>query len=190
MNNKKNISYRNIFISIFFIILGLSLFFYSIKKDMNNERKYFNDVIELKKDKIGINVYIDVKNVIVPFATINCIKNEAFYLISDNNYYYIAYMNNKTYNKLISKEIDIEGYKLNGVTRKIPDNIIKLGIEAFNKVDIGIKEDINKDNFVNYFGDIYLDSVNNYKKFNVLEILSIILFTIGISMIFVYKKAS
>ena len=87
----------------------------------------------------------------------------AYYILRDDQYMYIAYMNIEDYNKLNKLNLQERSTKLVGTAKKISDELKGIVIEFYNE---GKEEEshISINDFDNYFGTHYLDMTNNTKK--------------------------
>ena len=103
-------------------------------------------------------VFIESKNEPVLFAKNNNSKDEfpSYYFIFDTNKaIYITYLDKTSFETIALALENNEKYQLNGYTKIIPENIKQMALESTKEIYQG--EDINKDNFHKYFGNLYVD---------------------------------
>ncbi len=121
----------------------------------------------------------------------------AYYIVADEKYFYIAYMNKKKVENLTEEELK-QGYKLKGTTKEIPDDVKKLGVEAFNEwyEDVEDFKKIYITDFDDMLGSIYLDTTKTKyaatTDYNAILIFSAIMgtivFAIGLYNTVFYKR--
>lgn len=148
-----------------------------LSKSMDMHNTILSSDNEEKSSYVTINYYP------YAFAYYNDESSNAYYIVADEKYFYIAYMNQKKVEKLTEEDIT-KGYKLKGVTKSVPYDIKELCIEAFNEwyEDEEDFEPISIADFNNYFGSIYLDTTKTKygltTGFNALFYFSIFITTI------------
>jgi len=146
---------------------------------------YLNELI-LSEDNQLKNTYLDIYTEPYVFAEYEK-EDSKFYIVKDNDYLYIAFMDDALYKKIISKEnLEENPYRIEGYTEEIPKDVRKLAIEAYNEA---FEEKIvNVENFDSYFGAIYINT-NDY--YNSSEIWYLIATIIGIvSLIGIFNVAN
>ena len=161
VRNVKTKHRNNVLISIFILILGLAILLWGIIKE---ERAYeqaldMNTIIENSNDKEGKITYINVQSKPYLFA-VSSNTTDAYYIVSDDKYMYIAYLSKDTFNKLNVDSIKSAPIRLEGITKNITSDIKSLALDTINEY----RTDDNKiatNDFASYFGTIYLDAVNN-----------------------------
>ncbi len=158
LNSIKNISKKNLFIGIGFIIVFLCLIFGLYK---NNNSKVVQDLINIKNE--GYQSKVEVASLPYLFAKSEDSSMKLYFVKDSLNHIFIVYLNDETYQTLIdAQDIDTNPIILYGSSVKILNNVKKLAITGINT--ILNKEKINNDNFENYFGSFFLDTVNNVSK--------------------------
>ena len=107
----------------------------------------------------------------------------------DGRYFYIAYISNEVYERL-----DVEGLEENpltiyGTTTNTPEELKQIALDAYNE---GLEEEdqITKDDFNSYFGEIYLNNVSLKKLNSTFFIISLIPFILSLIflILFITKK--
>ncbi len=168
-----------------FIILGLLCLMsagitYYIRdkeiKKVDKERVSISKLVERNDNNIDklsfVNIYV------TPYMIADY-KNDvnAFYIVYDNNYYSILYMNKKEASK-ITKEMVDNGYRIEGVTKAKPNGIEEYGIEFLKKIfesheeNDGHNHDVNEEDYEDYFGNIYLDAtISKYANYTIYNII-------------------
>ena len=177
------------YIGIFLVILSSTIAI--INFNINNKTKYtyLNDIIENKNNQENVNAYLNVTDKPYSFAKYDDEENYAFYIIFDNRYFYIAYLDNFVYEKLNVENLESNPIKIYGTTTTIPNDVKQIAIEVYNE---GLDEENKIDiaDFNNYFGGVYLNNVTLLKTNITLYLLSLSLLIISliIIIIFLIKK--
>lgn len=174
---------RGIIISVVLILIGLGCKYLSdieVKK-INKNRKDLDSIITSDvKDKANKLAYLDVKAKPFLLAVSKSTKNK-YYIMSDGEFLYIAYMSPEDYKKLNVDSITEKSIRVEGMTKYTSKEIQKFAIDAYNE---GLEEDkkITSSDFNSYFGAVYLDMT---KKASDEITLPLILFiaTLGIGNI-------
>lgn len=166
---------RRLIITIILVVMTLGFviwaFVASQKKYPNSE--YLNDVIMKEKNKEGIYSCVNVTAIPYVFAeTSTNEQDNKYYFIRDDNYFYIAYLDYKTFSSLNHESIEDNPVAICGMTSLIESDIKHLAIEVYNR-DME-NEVVNDSNFNNYFGDVYLDVVTDVNDITVQICLAII----------------
>ena len=87
--------------------------------------------------------------------------NDSYYIVSDNKYLYILYMNEEQANTLSIDTIEQNPLRVEGITQNIPNDVKKLAIDAYNDIMKDGQSKLTLDDFDSYFGNIYLDLVSS-----------------------------
>lgn len=160
--------------------------------------------IDSKRDDISrlleINDNVDKLSFIDIYVTPAIIAEypsdcNAFYVVYNNNYYSILYMNKKEASKITKNMVD-NGYRIYGVTKERPEDLKKYGLEFLEKIFASHEEgdghnhEINDNSYEEYFGTIYLDATvsrfNETKIYN--YIIYLMIFTISICILIPISK--
>ena len=154
-------NYISLIFGILFLTTSLGLIYFGYQAQHASGENYI-PMKELEGDleKLeGKNAYIDVALPPFLFAKYQDGENEPkekFYLAMDkDNFLYIIYMHDDTYEKL--KNIKDKPVKLTGVTEEITSDIKSLAIESYNK-ELG-EEYLNEENFPEFVGLVYLNTM-------------------------------
>ncbi len=158
VQKEKNSMIRNI--AIFFVIIilafGLKLWENEIKQKEDSEITDLNTLILSKGENEDKKGYLDVKSIPYQFAVADGV-DESYYIVTDGEFLYIAYMDNTEFEKLNNEEIKETPVRIEGITKEIPDEIKEIAIEVYNE---GIEDEYkikNDQEFYSYFGSIYLN---------------------------------
>lgn len=148
-----------LWIGILSIIITGIFFFYGNKvvEDAEKNKESMHNVI-LKKDSENFNkkAYLNVHTTPYKFAIYND-TSDAYYFVMDDKYMYVTYMTSADYNMLNKEDIKTNPVKIEGITKKTPDDIKKLAIETYNEAMENEEDKLAINDFDNYFGSIYLD---------------------------------
>ena len=98
---KKEIKKLNnsLYIFIIFLVLGALFIAFGIYENRKNEANYdyLNDIIENKNNETGAYAYLNVAQAPYSIAKYEDEDKEAFYIIFDGTYFYIAYLSDDLY---------------------------------------------------------------------------------------------
>lgn len=148
---------RRIIICLVIILATFSLVVAAniISKKTNEEITDLNSIIMSEGEKTEKKAYLDIKSVPYEFAVSEDII-ESYYMVSDGEYLYIAYMGPEDFEKLNKEDIKENPIRIEGITRQTEEEIKKLAIETYNE---GLEEEqkITLNEFDSYFGDVYLN---------------------------------
>lgn len=168
-----------IFFLVIIISFGFKLWENKINEKANLEITDLNSLIISKEENEDKKAYLDINAVPYQFAVSEGI-DESYYMVTDGEYLYIAYMSNEDFEKLNNEEIETTPVRIEGITAEIPEEIKNIAIEVYNE---GLEEENQiKDNetFTSYFGNIYLN-VSNSENTSALIVkcVFIIVFALG-----------
>lgn len=169
---------------IIFILLIIASFVFSYWKEKNNEDLNkeitdLNSIIISSQDKTDKKAYINLNVIPYKFAISDDTQN-SFYIVSDDQYLYIAYMAPEEFNKLNNEDIKNNPVRIEGITYTTSEEIKKLAIDAYN-AGLDEQEQISIDEFNNYFGSVYLNmTVEGNSTSGILTGLFILFFLFGI----------
>lgn len=186
VRNVKNQNRNNVIIGIFFAILGLAILLWgSIKEDSVYEQALdMNTIIENSNDPEEQPTYINVQSKPYLFA-VSDDTTDAYYIVSDDKYMYIAYLSKDTFNKLNVDSIESNPVRLQGVTKTITSDIKSLALDTLNEY----RNDDNQiaaSDFASYFGTIYLDTVNADTMPALQLIIGFVFILVGLLMTIIY----
>ena len=186
---KKEIKKQNnsLYIFIIFLVLGALFIAFGIYENRKNEANYdyLNNVIENKNNETGTYAYLNVAQAPYSIAKYEDEDNEAFYIIFDGTYFYIAYLSDDLYTKLNVEGLEEDPLTIYGITTATPEDVKEIAIEVYNE---GLKEEdqISMDNFNNYFGEVYLNNTSLKKLNSSFYLLSIIPFSISLIFLIIF----
>ena len=144
------------------IFLLIAAFTWYLREGVVNEKlkntKDLNETI-LMDDNIEKSSYLTINYYPYGFADYEDDENNAYYIVADEKYFYIAYMNKKKVEKLTKEELQ-NGVKLEGSTASVPYDVKKLAVDAYNEwySDVEDFKPIYTAQFDDMFGSIYLDT--------------------------------
>ena len=144
------------------IFLLIAAFTWYLREGVVNEKlKNTKDLHEtiLMEDNIEKSSYVTINYYPYGFADYEDDENNAYYIVADEKYFYIAYMNKKKVEKLTKEELQ-KGVKLEGSTANVPYDVKKLAVDAYNEwySDVEDFKPIYTAQFDDMFGSIYLDT--------------------------------
>lgn len=171
-----------------FLILAIIMLIWSVFIDNSiiNNNKTLHDIIRNSSNRENEIVSLTVTEKPYAFAEYDTnVKSPKYYFLLDNDYMYIGYLDYKTYKKLNVDNVKDNPIKINGMTKKIPSDVVKIAIETYNKEKK--EEFLTEENYNSYIGSVCIDTVNivNNKRQITLGIISII---ISITSFWIYIK--
>lgn len=167
------------------ILIGIALYIDS------NKGKIATDLHELiynYQDEEGEYASININTIPYGFA----IENETlkyYFVMDEQDFLYIARITDKTYEEMEKAyEADKENfsYELKGYVFKIPKELKKLGIEAYNEA-FEENEEVEKmtnSNFEEYVGSVYLDETYTPQSSNASTLIVISVFSFIGALVF------
>lgn len=149
---KKKICLITLLIAIISIFIGTY-----IDRDRNVIPKDYHELIYKEIDKEKEYVKVNITSIFA-FAKKD---NLIYYFITDeNNYLYIARITDNTYKRieeLYKEDNNNFKYELKGYIFKIPNDIIEIAINSYNKEYN--EEILTEDNINDYVGECYIDEI-------------------------------
>lgn len=168
-----------IFILVIIASFGFSFWKEKINEKLNEEITDLNSIIISSQDKTDKKAYINLNVIPYKFAISDETQN-SFYIVSDEQYLYIAYMGPDDFEKLNNEDIKNNPVRIEGITETTSEEIKKLAIDAYN-AGLDEEEKITLDEFNNYFGSVYLNmTVEGNSTSSILTGLFILFFLFGI----------
>lgn len=150
--------YQKLIIGILLIILGIVFLILGNKvtTDAHKTMPSLHDVIVKQDNKDGVLTYIDSTSYPYLFAGYDDTDTK-YYFIKDENYIYVAYMDQETSNRLSDDSLyaNNKTEKLIGISAVTPTEVKKIAIDTYN--EIFPDNQINIADYDSYFGSIYLD---------------------------------
>ena len=162
-SNKKNTML--LVLGIVLLLGALVCLYFGISYENKEKPELINlkESINNKNYKENIYSYLDISMRPYVFAVYEENGKEEigkyYFVMDDANKLYIIYIDKTTYSKLNKEEIKDNPVKITGITKKIPNDIKDIAIESYN--EYMQEEYLTKDNFKDYVGIIYLDTVTN-----------------------------
>ncbi len=160
--NKKNILIIGLVILAIAIGLIVAGVITNKNKYDNEEVHVYNDLIAAKKDKEEMLVELEITEIPYLFATKEekSTKQNFYFAIDKNNYWYIVRLTEDTYKKIEEQyNADKENFKytLKGYIYDDPSELKRLAISAYNENLSETAEKLTTTNFRDYLGITYLD---------------------------------
>lgn len=181
VQKEKSMIVRNMV--IFFIIIILAFAFkigeQQINERLDSEKTDLNTLILSDAENMDKKAYLNIKAIPYQFAVADGI-DESYYIVTDGQYLYIAYMGQEDFEKLNQEEIAENPVTVEGITAEIPDEIKDLAIEVYNENMEEEYQITSDEDFYSYFGNIYLDmSLSENSSALMAKYLFILLLLIG-----------
>lgn len=168
-----------IFILLIIVSFGFSFWKQTINEKLNEEITDLNSIIISSQDKTDKKAYINLNVIPYKFAISDETQN-SFYIVSDEQYLYVAYMGPEDFNRLNNEDIKNNPVRIEGITQTTSEEVKKLAIDAYN-AGLEEQEQISIDEFNNYFGSVYLNmTVEGNSTSGILTGLFILFFLFGI----------
>lgn len=147
-------------IGILFFVLATVFFIMGNKKDNSSlEIMDMHSAILSKDNNENISSYINVNSNPYKFAIYDN-TSDAYYFVTDEKYIYITYMSDTDFKKLNTENLSSNSKKIEGVTKKIPNDIKKLAVDTYNKAQTSDENKITLAESDLFFGSIYLDTTD------------------------------
>ena len=191
IKKEENSMIRNI--AIFFVVLIIAFFLKvgekQIKKIEDAKMTDFETQIGNSQDNEDKRAYLYINQEPYEVAT-NESTSQSYYIVTDGNHIYVAYMNKEYYENIKNNDNIANSIKIDGVTAKMPDDVKQIILEIYNE---GLEEDAKittDDEFYSYFGNIYLDSTTDEttNAFLIKCLFLVFLIIGGIGIIFAIRR--
>lgn len=171
---------KKIFIWLLIIFASFGLFILGdyLNGKAKNKAKDLETIITSKdENKESLHTYITVKKNPYKFA-VSSDTTDAYYILTDGNYLYVAYMSVDDYNK-VNDENDYDGtIKIEGVTGIPSSDVKKLAIDTYNEL---FEAELTTADYDAYFGDIYIDTTKKYSSgYNIINVIGFMLLLVSI----------
>ncbi len=177
---KKELKKYNLALISTIILFITSLSFigiYFLEENKNHQNSiYLNSIIKDMDNKPGLNANLKVAQIPYSFAKYSDDPNNAYYIIYDGDYFYIAYMSDSQFKKLNNENIKNNPITIYGKTKYTTEDVRILALETYND-GLDTDKQITSDDFLNYFGGVYLDVANNKDNY-------ILFLTLGLTLLF------
>ena len=190
---KKEINKLNNYLYLLIIFIALGSLFIAIgifeNRQNNKNYLYLNDIIENKNNEENAYAYLEVSQAPYSIAKYENDEDNAFYIVFDGRYFYIAYISNEVYEKLNVEGLEENPLTIYGTTTTTPTELRKIALDAYNE---GLEEEdqITMEDFNSYFGEVYLNNVSLKKLNSTFFIISTIPFILSLIflILFITKK--
>ncbi len=146
----------NMIIWLVVALFGAAIFVLSIH--MNDIRKStdFHEILATGENTQNKLVSVEVNEKPYVFAYYPGDNSGKFYFLWDEEYMYVAFLNETEYKKLNTDSIHDNPIKVSGITKTIPSDIKKLALEAYNE-NVEKENQLTSSEFNEFFGVLYLD---------------------------------
>lgn len=185
---------QNLIVGIISFILAIICTIAFIYEDGREPKdtKYLNDVIEKENNAADVASNLKISKVYSKVAVNNSKPDYGLYVVGDNKYYYLVFMENKLYAELLNNSnLEKEPYTIYGKTKKTDASAKQYTVEWYNQ---NVKKDdqIKSSEFESYFGGVYLDSSETIES-PLLVVLAIVdmlasLFAFAFILVFIIRK--
>lgn len=152
-------SKNGVFIWIGVLVFSILIFILGFYFNENTGDNYqnFNDILTSEYPSENTYAKLDVHDNAYGFAYYENDTSGKFYFVYDEKYMYIAFLSKKQANELKADDIKNKPVIITGKTKKIPSDIKKLALEAYNE-SVSEEYKITSTEFASYFGTLYLDT--------------------------------
>lgn len=178
---------NNLYAMILFLILAFGCFgwAYVIDSQVKNKNITLHELIYNGSIEEKQVTSLTVTEKPYVFAEYDSNKTSPkYYFLVDNDYLYVGYLDYDTYLKLNVDSIVDTPITIQGVTKKIPGDVIDIAIEVYNE-DLEEKV-LTRENYKSYIGEICIDTVSDVDD-NILQIiLGILFFNISFIYFIIY----
>ena len=154
----KKSNFRLLVVAVVLLIAAVSMFVWhgKVVEDANKNIKDLHTIILSDGEKEEQKSYI--MNAVEPykFAEYDDEPTSGYYLVADETYMYVIYMDYNTYSSINLETIYDIPVRLEGVTKYVTKDVKELAIEAYNE-GLEEEEQLSLADYEVYFGDVYLD---------------------------------
>lgn len=189
---------KNLIIGVVLGILAIVFFVIGDKVEENNTKNakdLHSIIISNDENKDNVLSYIDAKRIPLRFAGYDD-TTDAYYLINDGKYLYIAYMSEEDYKNVYDEDNMDDVIRITGVTKLTTKDVKSLAVDAYNDLYTDEEDQISIADFDDYFGTVYLDMTKDatdtagfeYLLGIILLVSGIVVFIVGILRIVTYKN--
>lgn len=168
------------------IILGIVFLIWGNKvtDEAHKTMPSLHDVIVKENAKENVLTYVDSTNYPYLFAGYDN-ADAKYYFIQDDNYIYVAYMDQETSNRLSDDSLytDNKSERLIGISTLVSKDVKEIAVDTYNK--IFPDNPITTADYNNYFGAVYLDMTSPDTEVAFMQyFLCFLTFVIGIFYVF------
>lgn len=163
-----------IYIGLGIIVLGLMIVMWVAWKDSQVSLSLHDAIVN--NESLEQKAYVDINVEPYSFAYYEGESDYFYYVLDKDNYMYVVRMSNKDYEKF--KNASAENIiRIEGVTKKIPSDIKKIGIDVYNE-EISPDKPITSQEFDEYFGTVYID-LNGFSTNEIFIVICVIFMIVG-----------
>lgn len=153
-------SKTNLIIWLVVALCGAAIFALSLNMDKIRKGSDFHELLATGEKKENQYVTMEVTAEPYVFAYYPGDNSGKFYFLWDDQYIYVAFLNEKEFNRLNTEDIKENHLKVSGITKEIPSDIKKLALEAYNE-NVEKDQKLTSSQFNEYFGVLYLDQTES-----------------------------
>ncbi len=148
-------------------IMALSFFMSDLRKSTS-----LHEILAAGESPENKLVHVEVSEKPYVFAYYPGDTTGKFYFLMDKEFMYVGFLSEKTFKELDVDSITENPVTVKGMTKKIPSDIKKLALEAYNEA-VDKENKITSSEFADYFGLIYLDETE-------VDYMQVILLLVGV----------
>lgn len=148
-------------------IVALSVFMNDFRKSTS-----LHEILAAGESPENKLVHVEVSEKPYVFAYYPGDNTGKFYFLMDEEYMYVGFLSEKTFKELDVDSINENHVTVKGMTKKIPSDIKKLALEAYNEA-VDKENKLTSSEFGDYFGLIYLDETET-------DYMQVILLLVGV----------
>lgn len=187
LNRALQLNVRCLLAGFAMLVIAVVLFvwaYFISAKDLGKPQN-FTDLLSNSETKEGMYASLTVTDEPFVFAEYDDhLTSEKFYFLWNGEFTHIGYLDYATYTDLRTKTAEVNSPTITGITKKIPDDVLDLAIEAYNEI-LGVTF-LTRDNCEDYLGLYYIDVVTPAYD-NGIQIVGGIIFAIlSIAMFIIY----
>lgn len=147
---------NNLIIWLIVAFCSAAIFALSLNMDKIRKGENFHELLATGEKKENKFVTLEVTEQPYVFAYYPGDNSGKFYFLWDEEYIYVAFLNEKEFKRLNTEDIKENHLKVSGMTKAIPSDIKKLALEAYNE-NVSKEDQLSSSQFNEYFGVLYLD---------------------------------
>lgn len=148
-------------------IMAISVFMDDFRKSTS-----LHEILAAGESPENKLVHVEVSEKPYVFAYYPGDNTGKFYFLMDKEFMYVGFLSEKKFKELDVDSINENPVTVKGVTKKIPSDIKKLALEAYNEA-VDKENKITSSEFGDYFGLIYLDETE-------MDYMQVILILVGV----------
>ena len=177
---------KGLIIGIIIMALSFAIFYLGFKK-IDDAEKNMEDLhtIIIKNDdkKSDKRSYVTSTKNPYKFAGYKD-TTDAYYFVTDGKYLYVAYLSEIYANSITSD--NPQTVKIEGTTKLTPKDVKEIAIDTYNEIfELEDAEKLTLADYNNYFGEVYLDTIEASDEEGFYFAMGVIVFAVGLVLIIV-----